>query len=231
MAKMVHRLADGDTPSDVPPGGELTTPEAIELGEYRLILSDLRASLWALGFIQKGWDGISLPTEVHEALFRDAVVQFVACFDTPGQASLSSEAVFGADADDERNFRYIRGMRDSYAAHRFGPQRQSFILISLIEQGFGIGEYKVTFSMPALESLPKYEHVVGLAIAAAEAREAELLREVSAQVTALGPEGIAKLSPPKVRSPKPEEHRMSRKTFRAGGPPGRGRRGQWERKP
>lgn len=226
MPIRVHRIDKGGSPPDGPGGGEIATPEALELAEYILIAGDLDASLIGIRAVRTSIGAIASKEAlaICEAIFRDAIVQFVGCFDIPKQPCLSSEAVFGANATTAESFRFMKDLRDTYAAHRFGPQRQCFIIVREREDGSGheVGNYRVSFSMPHDDVLPEYERMVRIAQRAIQKKIAAASSIVEQQVRDLGAEGVAKLPPVRVKVPEHHELRMSRRSFRAGGSPRRG---------
>jgi predicted secreted protein len=108
---------------------ELALPLAKELGELNLICMDMETAYHAIQYWRAQYSPINaadmddLDRTIALALFRDAIVQFVGCFDRTAEFSLKAEDAYKTEGQ-LKYFRWLRDLRDSYAAHKFGPYRQ-----------------------------------------------------------------------------------------------------------
>lgn len=229
MVKAIYIVDKGATLAALQEGQEFSSPEAIALSEAYLLENDLTTSLKNILLIIDRHKYLHESPEemcLAEALYRDAVVQFVGCFGRkPNQ--LSKERVLGGIEGAMESMSYLEDIRDSYAAHRFGPTRQNFIVVVPMDGGgFGFKSFRLTLCVPAENVLPAYVDLINVALVAAKARIAELHEVVRLQLAELGSEGIAKLPGLKVRTPGADELTMTRTDFRTGKKaPRRGRRG------
>jgi hypothetical protein len=110
----------------------LNTPLAREFAEALLVQHDMRLSLEAMKLWGEKYAGAD-PEKDKEgsiicgSLFRDAVIQFVGCFDESAKFHLSAEAIYGHDPNGLSSFQWFKDTRDAYAAHKFGAQRQCVV--------------------------------------------------------------------------------------------------------
>jgi hypothetical protein len=114
--------------SEPGPIRELNSPLARELAELELLLYDIESAfhqimLWRGQFAPR----LSMPREqkaLSLALFRDAIVQFIGCFDKKAEFHLRKEDIYGEPGGLEF-FQWLQDLRDAFAAHKFGRYRQS----------------------------------------------------------------------------------------------------------
>lgn len=161
---------------------------------------------------------------IKTSLFRDAVTLFCACFSiNPAERiKLVANEIYGhLDEGWKSYYQYIRDLRDSYAAHNFGPVRQC--------QVFAIMEWndakdRVRFvgtghRIPRFAGLPKGEKdrllaFIGLARDAIVARLNSAREELDAQLLKIGPDALFQypdLEDPEY--PKSNEVRIPRDRF------------------
>jgi hypothetical protein len=99
-----------------------------------LITQDLETAFRAIGVWRTNYGPLRELSRderaVSLALVRDAVIQFVGCFDKTAEFSLVKEEVYPSD-DRLAYFNWLRDLRDSYAAHKFGPYRQCAVGVDL----------------------------------------------------------------------------------------------------
>lgn len=124
---------------------ELGTATEIELCEMLVLLKDVQHCMLAM----KLWFGKYPPTSqaqtidentvVADALFRDAVIQFVGCFDRSAAHSLDAEAVFKNVDGGVDYIRWLTSIRNSYAAHKFGSLRQCVAGVAVDKSGNVMG--------------------------------------------------------------------------------------------
>jgi hypothetical protein len=119
----------------------LNTPLAKEYAENLLLQADMRRSLDAMECWERRFAGASDLEDrlIGASLFRDAIVQFVGCFDKSAQFPLSAEAIYGADPSGLASFQWFKDTRDAYAGHKFGAQRQCVVgvVVKNSQRGFG----------------------------------------------------------------------------------------------
>lgn len=236
MAPRVHIITQGAIAPELPDGGrEYTSPAALAYAEHQLVLADLQGSVRSLQQVQRRMSSIAESAEeLHlcESLFRDAVVQFVACFGEPKSHKLSAEEVFGKSAEAVREMAFLRDLRDCYAAHNHGPRRQCIVIVAPGETGLIVGPFKLQFSVPEEDAMPAYISTVETAIIFTMARCSDLHEQVMREVEALTAAQMLALPPATIRTPTAEETGQSRKDFRAGrAPTRRARSGQKGQRP
>ena len=222
---LIHfQLTEEQSPPGYPDARAVTTPEARSLSEWYLIRRVLKVSesnLRALLQMPNAPQLSSVERTVAEALFRDAIIQLIGCFGEDKNHKLEKKSVYSSHPGGLTSINYLQDLRDSFLAHNFGPQRQSFIFVN--PSAYGTDEwcahFDVVFSLPAHEGLPPYLTVVEIALQATEALIHRLNQIVLGQLEKLGPAGVAALPPLKVRTPSMGEVRMSRRGFREGTKP------------
>lgn len=131
----------------------LKSPLAHELAETVLLLDDVRHSFGAMSlWFQKYTprDGMSKAEDIiADSLLRDAIVQFIGCFDSSASVHLDPAVVFSGIEGGVEFFGWLKDIRDAYAAHKFGALRQSVAgaIIDPANTVIGIG-YLVQKSFP-----------------------------------------------------------------------------------
>jgi hypothetical protein len=79
---------------------KLDTPLAKELAENYILRDDMRTSIATLTLWTEKFAEIPTGTEsglIGQSLFRDAIIQFVGCFDKTSPFPLSAKAIYGID--------------------------------------------------------------------------------------------------------------------------------------
>lgn len=107
---------------------EIKTPLARELAELVLLEADVKASrnafiLWFSKYAGRKDELTAEESLISLSLFRDSIVLFVGCFDSTDPGSLSASDLYPS-VDKKSYFHWLKDIRDSYAAHKFGPFRQ-----------------------------------------------------------------------------------------------------------
>jgi hypothetical protein len=107
----------------------LNTPSAQEYAENILLLMDMRESLAAMECWERRFASSRDPEDqlIGLSLFRDAIVQFVGCFDKTAKFPLNAEKIYGDHEGGLSSFQWFKDFRDAYAAHKFGAQRQCIV--------------------------------------------------------------------------------------------------------
>lgn len=212
---------------NIPPeyagGRELATRDALELGEWNLILHDLETALGNIEVLMTVYNGPDMPKRDHviaEALYRDAVVQFVGCFDDdPRKCKLSKGEVYRDVPNGLDAMKYLQDLRDTFAAHNFGPMRQCYLIVMPGELASAFRPLRLTYSLPIPDLLPEYATLIRAAMKAATDKILALHEKVVAHLGELGAAGIGKLPLVSIRTAQPHEMRQSRASFRSGSPP------------
>jgi hypothetical protein len=191
---------------------ELDSPLARELGELNLICMDMETTflaidLWRVKYVPMK-DMTSTERTVALALFRDAVVQFVGCFDRTAEFSLQKEDIYKTDRE-LAYFAWLRDLRDSYAAHKFGPYRQCAV-------GVDVKTRRVRFltqiyrGPTTAEQLQKF---VAKAAVHAALRMKGIAEQLNRQTASLTDEQLAAMPISEIHPVTNSEMRMSRSKF------------------
>jgi hypothetical protein len=138
LSVLSNEARSSETLMPEPVTRRLDTPEAVDVAELHLMKMDIEYCLQALAFLTASF-GRRIIGEVdfviRQGLYRDAIVQFVACFDRSAPFHFQAEDIYFAENGGLAFFQLLRDLRDAFAAHRFGPLRQSHV--GLIMPGDG----------------------------------------------------------------------------------------------
>lgn len=201
-----------------PVAKELKGAKAELMAELALIHNDLTACTRQLRLLR---DEITVDagaveeTVIRDALFRDSINLFVGCFEKRG---LDVETVFGSDDGGVEFFRWAKDVRDSYAAHRFGPARQAVAAVFVDPNtglAVGVGPFHMQWTAPDGETLDQLLRAVAIAGRYAAQRGSDLNDELLGETTAMTAADLAALPPARLHVPGSEELRMGRASFRA----------------
>lgn len=205
---------------------ELTFPEALELGEMRLIEEDLKSAILSLSTLHAQYPktgGPPVDAPFCTALYRNAVIQFVACFDH--KKGLKTEEVYAGVAGAPAYMKQLRAVRDTFIGHTFGPMRQFSVAAvpGTLRRPHELHHAVFIFSTPGdpadVEQMARFIEIARRVVVdkievAHKAVAAKLQTLTSAQVRAL-PFSV-------MIAPSADELRMTRREFRAargGSPP------------
>lgn len=122
------------------------------MSEYLLIKSDLEGCITLLNIYANfsasaGQNKASAADNlVMAAVFRDIIVQFVACFEKRRHA-LTIAAVYADCTGADEYFKWLRELRNSYAAHAYGAARQCKIGVAVDSEGnyLGVGHLMAVY--------------------------------------------------------------------------------------
>ena len=225
LAAPVHLDPTGTQPATkTHQGKRLTSPSAIEFAEMHLIRECLDEAGRAFKLYFKLLADKAAIKEsdntVRLALFRDGLVQIMACFSTnPTKRSnflIPSEAFAGIEGWQEF-YKWMRDYRDAFAAHNFGVKRQSEaigIFNSDTNEFLGVGHFTM---MSQGEDLGA-EHSIRLFWSAAarhvKTRIADLEAVLIEEAKKLSPPEIAALEPARLVVPGNQDIRTSREKYR-----------------
>lgn len=125
---------------------KLDIPKARELAETMLFLEDARHSFQALNLWFSRYTGDKRRSDddqiISDSLVRDAIIQIIGCFDKSAEHHLDPNEVFSAIEGGVEYFNWLKGIRDAYAAHKFGSLRQCIVGVFLDPESkpMGVGE-------------------------------------------------------------------------------------------
>ena len=196
----------------------LSTPAATRLAELYLHQHDIEGSIKALELWSRSFEG--LPEEdanaIRASLFRDAIVQFVGCFDrTDKEHRLAFENLYQGVDKADAYFGWLKDLRDAYAAHRFGPLRQVAVGAAELPNGkHALGLLRNVFMGPHQEEGPRLRAFMQIASKALSEKITELNEQVLQEVTSMTSQEFESL--PWARTTKAvgaEEIRQSRAAF------------------
>ncbi len=214
---------------------QVDTPLAKELAEYILIQKDLQGAIAAMTLWHESYAEQPVDTPqrlIGTSLFRDSIVQFVACFDPSSSHPLSAEEIYGHDPKGVSSFQWFKDIRDSYAAHRFGAFRQcttGVIQNPITGLVAGVGHIAAAYKGQNKADGPILTGFMQTALNFVDTKVQHLTFSFQAEASALTKEQIETLPIAQVRPIIQEESRVSRESFRralATGQPPTKRRGQ-----
>jgi hypothetical protein len=196
---------------------ELNTPVAKEYAEFLLLQADMRSALAAIRLWHEKYTGDDQSPEeatIGLSLVREAIIQFISCFDKKAKYRLVAEDIYAEMEGALDRFNEMYDIRDAYVAHRFGPYRQCVIGVEMLPDGTRI------LSPTAMTNWrPRKEHgpmLIALFSRAAEHidKKVKLLNEqVSASTATLTREQIDALPLAQLHGVGSDEIRMGRGEF------------------
>jgi hypothetical protein len=193
---------------------QLETPEAKELAETFLIEADLQSSITAITIWHKKYSNPSSNEErtIGLSLFRDAIVQFIACFDKSAKFRLSRDDIYEEHNGGHIYFQWLQDVRDAYAAHRFGANRQCIVgVIRDSASGVtGVGKMMGVYAGEQSTAGPALIAFMGIAARYTANRIERLLKEVQQAVDTMSQAQIDALQIGQVYGIDPSEIRASR---------------------
>ncbi|MGB6119670.1 MAG: hypothetical protein WBF87_15760 [Mesorhizobium sp.] len=195
---------------------KISTPLAIEASELLLLQADLGECIE--GF--KLWS-VMMSGEAPEqkraatALFRDSVIRLTSCFDNESQFNLSVDEVYGSTDGGPEYFRWMKDLRDTWIAHRNGPQR--FAVYGHFinpETGDIIGEGTLlALYQPPNPDEAQMARFTQIALLHVERRLEEIIPKLRAEVEAIHPRTRLKLEVATAMPPGPGRMRVGRRKY------------------
>jgi hypothetical protein len=198
---------------------ELATPEAKELAEMLLLRQDLASSfqamqLWHKRYWQKE-NGTPEDTLIATCLFRDAILQFIGCFDSTAQYKLSVQDVYKSTQGATEYFKWLKDIRDAYIAHKFGPHRQCIVGVFSDSNGTVIGNgHFVSVYLGPQEGARDLIEFIAIAGRYLNSRIEDLQAQVLAAAKAMSKEDLNALPIARAYGVGPNETRMTREKFK-----------------
>jgi hypothetical protein len=203
---------------------EIPTALARELSEYALLQRDIADAfnaftLWFDKYAGRKYELTPEEQLISLALFRDSIVMFVGCFEANQYVSLSPSEVYSSTNGSLAFFEWLKNIRDSYAAHKFGAFRQCVTGITVDESGaiMGVGRRLQIYAGFVVEGRDDVLSIVKMAGRAVNMKVRELSSQVLAEAKAMSPAQLAALREAKTYDVEPHEVRLSRRRFRRGG--------------
>ena len=193
---------------------KIQTKEANELAEFLLFRGELANSMRALQIYERLRFGRSTEEDsfVAASLFRDAIVQFTGCFGKT-EPKLQSATVYAQFPGASDFFRWVQDLRDAYAAHNFGPMRQSVVGMAKQGDGYARGEFVSVYGGPDQSGIHQLKRFVQIAQNTVDRRISVLDAIVSDQVKAMTPDQYDELPIAEFVAAGPGEVRMTRERF------------------
>ena len=201
----------------------MQTPLAKELAEYWLLENDLFSAhdTLAIWFDKYSIREVSELTKeeklISQSLFRDAIIMFVGCFDNSAPLKLSPEDIYGSIENGVAFFEYLKDIRNSYAAHKFGPYRQCVVGVTIDETTGLAGEVGKSsriyrgFKIEAKEQTLNFIRIAGHYVS----KKMDDLRDgLMESAKAMTPAELAALKTAQTYDVQPNQIRISRKAFR-----------------
>ena len=195
----------------------LKTPEATQFSEWVLLVTDLeyalrRAELWWKLAREETSDQEIIETAT--SVFKDAVVSFIACFDQQAPVFLDEQAVYTEMLGGVDYFHWLRDLRNTWIAHRNGPQRQCVVTVVVDESSgelTGVGSLQHSYLGPREEAGNDLVRFLTVALVHAR-RERDRLRElITNQVKAMPSQKRLRLPKAQTVVPSPENIRLGRR--------------------
>lgn len=180
---------------------ETWLPVARELSEMLLTKMDLANSLASLTVWVEGYTTDVKQEDQHVkairgSLFRDAITQFVGCFDSKNAFPLIAETVYPNVEGIRPYFRWLRDLRNSYTAHRHGSARQCVVgvLVDPTSGKYrGHGNLFTIYAGPSQQGHAQLLSLVRMAIGYVEGKIAILQQQFETEAAAIPQEELLKL--------------------------------------
>ena len=200
---------------------ELTTPIARELSEYTLLKNDLIQSFEALELWFNKYAGRKKDDMTNEerlialSLFRNAIIMFVGCFDKSAKVSLSETDIYSSRKGGLEYFKWLQDIRDTYAAHTFGPLRQCSVGVLMDEAGtlVGTGHHVQIYAGPIATAKGDILSFISAAGRHVEKIITDLALQMLKDAKKMTPSELAVLKVAEVHDVDPRKIRTSRDSF------------------
>lgn len=210
-------------PSRERPAKLLETATASEHSELQIISRCIEEASLALKMyfvrFQHGLPENEEEAAIRRALFRDGLIQIMACFSTnPNKRDrylIPSEA-FDGQQGWEPFYKWMLDLRDGYAAHNFGAQRLADSIVFLDSdtgQVAGVGIITVGFDGPS-EGEASFSAFCGTAMRHAKSRMEQASAKLLAEAQALSKAELEALHDAALVVPGAEDVKTSREKYR-----------------
>ena len=195
------------------------TPTARKFAEWTLLAGDLeyalrRAILWNE---LANTDAKSENTlEILVSVFRDAVITFVSCFDNKLSASLDPKVAYAATSGGVEYVEWLKDLRNTWIAHRSGPNRQCVAAIVIDEdtgEFQGLGHLSTLYMGPKADAGRDLIRMMEIALGHARTEVKELESQLSDEIQNLEDTERLRLPAANTVIPGSEEVHMGRRKF------------------
>ena len=190
----------------------LDTPLAKRYAENLLLQRDMTDCLTTMQL----WESRIAAAEnaddriIAGCLFRDAITQFVGCFDKTAEFPLSADEIYGHDPEGLVSFKWFKDTRDAYTSHKFGAQRQCVVGVARKDGVTGLGYLIAKFRGQKRDDGPQLRGFMQTAAKFLDSRVDSLKADLMKEVEVMPMDDIAKLNEANVRTLKMEEARFTR---------------------
>jgi hypothetical protein len=198
---------------------EVKTPLARELAELVLLEADIKASrdafrLWFSKYAGRKDELTAEEALISLSLFRDSIILFVGCFDSTAPVALSALELYPAAANISY-FQWLKDIRDSYAAHKFGPFRQCITGVMVDGEGIVIRSgYTIRlYAGVVAEAKDDIISLINVAGRYLEKRIFALSKQLTEYGMAMSADDLNSLQIAKTHDVEPHEVRKSRSKF------------------
>jgi hypothetical protein len=190
----------------------LDTPAAKEYAENILLVMDMRESIAAMECWERRFAESTDPEDalIALSLFRDAIVQFVGCFDKTAKFPLDAKTIYGDSEGGVESLQWFKDIRDAYAAHKFGAQRQCSVGVVSHDGQRDVGQIWARYRGQTKAEGPMLRGFMQKAADYLVAHMQELGKKVQEEIRQMSDEDVAKLSDAGTRTLKMEEARFTR---------------------
>jgi hypothetical protein len=149
------------------------------------------------------------------SLFRDAIVQFIGCFDKSAKAHLDAYQISDDNGRGLKFFEWMKDIRDSYAAHKFGPLRQCITGVQIDEKGNIVQPLysHQIYSGPARDSRKELLNIVYRAGIHTQSKVNSLVSQLEEYARGLDKKELLALKAARLREVEPHQFRSSREKF------------------
>jgi hypothetical protein len=202
----------------------LKTAQALELAEWLLIEVDIGYCIRCIDVwrkIPKSEDGVSDNHVIATSLFRNAVVSFISCFDKSVTPNLDVETVYKGVNGASSYFAWLKDLRDSWIAHRFGASRQA-IVGPMVEdnagQFVGFGNLVQMYNTPNPKDGEQLIRFMQIAERHAKASVKRLEEELEEYAKNMPETALLRLPLAVTKAAGPNDLRMGRRKFRGTNP-------------
>lgn len=198
----------------------LNTATANELAELILLQHDIGSclnamKLWSERFANR--DSMSQEEQtIAQSLFRDAIVQFIGCFDRTAKYRLFPDDVYQDIDGGIEYYNWLKDIRDAYAAHKFGPLRQCVVGVFLDTTGtkaLTVGDLVHIYMGPADNGGPMIFNFIRIASRHLDEKIEKLQKEMLLEVQGMSPEALSALPNARTHGVDPGDVRQSRAEF------------------
>ena len=188
--------------------------------EWQLLLHDLESCREVVLLWQAKSQEEKTPTNkvLVASLGRDAVVQFMACFDEATEVRLDANELYAPPrtCGGIEYFRWLSTLRDTWIAHRHGVSRQIYTAIFVAEDTgtvHGVGESSAIIASYVYAEGDSFLPVIDIALAHATHQVEQYEQAVWAEVESMTPDQRLALPLATTVIPNNRVRRMGRKKY------------------